>query len=273
MSKEFLTEEIEAYRDRMWRREEEARVETAEQAEKLIEVVGFCAALTDARRPGPSLYIAVCGRRDAHMPRNVQKDPESSLTWRIKDDLMRRGRVYYAKLARGRATFIAPRLVPHFQALWGVARKKEAEVLSGEARAILKVLRREWEMGTCDLRMEARIVERPRFTRALDELQRTLKVVPSEVLYEPTFTYIWTLAEARFAEQLSMKVRREEALRELARAFLDAAGLTVRGELAKVTGLSRPDAGLGNHALVREGYARRLDTGVYCLADLATRLR
>ncbi len=50
--------------------------------------------MTDARRPGPSLYIAVCGRRDAIMPPNVQKDPESSHTWRLKDELMRRGRVY-----------------------------------------------------------------------------------------------------------------------------------------------------------------------------------
>ena len=39
--------------------------------------------------------------------------------------------------------------------------------------------------------------------------------------------------------------------------------MTLRGELAKVTGLSRPDAGLGNHALVKEGYAERLETGVY----------
>jgi hypothetical protein len=273
MKSDFLTEEIEAYRDRMWRREEEARVETAEEAEKLVEAVGFCAAMTDARRPGPSLYIAVCGRRDAHMPRNVQKDPESGLTWQIKDELLRRGRVYYAKLARGRSTFIAPRLVAHFQALWGVPRRKEPELLSDDARAVLKVLRREWEMGTCDLRTEARINERTRFTRALDELQRTLKVMPSEVLYEPWFTYIWTLSEARFAEQLRVKVKREDALREVARAFLDGAGLTLRGELAKVTGLSRPDAGLGNRALVKEGYAERLDTGVYRLADLEKRMR
>src|SRR5436305_462069 len=122
-----LTEEIEAHRDRMWRREPEARVEDASEAERLIEDVGFCAAMTDSRRPGPSLYIAVCGRRDAHMPRNVQKDPESGLTWVIKDEVMRRGRVYYAKLARGRATFIAPRLLPHFNALWGMPRKRETE--------------------------------------------------------------------------------------------------------------------------------------------------
>jgi hypothetical protein len=39
--------------------------------------------------------------------------------------------------------------------------------------------------------------------------------------------------------------------------------MTLRGELSKVTGLSRLDAGLGNQALVKEGYAERLETGVY----------
>jgi hypothetical protein len=266
-----LTEEIENYRDRMWRREPESRVEDATGAEKFIEEVGFCAAMTDVRRPGPSLYIAVCGRRDAHMPRNVQKDPESSLTWRIKDEVMRRGRVYYAKLAKGRATFIAPRLIPYFNALWGVARKKEAELLSADARAVLKVLRREWEMATADLRESAKIPDRARFTRALDELQRAMKVVPGEVVYDPWFTYIWTLAEGRFSHELSTKVKRADALREIARAFLHGAGMTLRGELAKVTGLSRADAGLGNRALVKEGYAERLAVGVYVKGEMGKR--
>ena len=263
--KEILTlpEEIELYRDRMWRRDPELRIENALDAELMIESIGFCAGLTDSRRPGPSLYIAVCGRRDAHQPRNVQKDPESSLAWTIKDEVMRRGRVYYAKLAKGRATFIAPRLIPHYNALWGMARRKEREVLSDNARAILKVLRREWEMATSDLRKAARIEDRARFTRAMDELQRAMKVVPSEVLYEPWFTYIWTLSEGRFPQELRRKVKREDALREVARCFLDGAGMTLRGELAKVTGLSRIDAGLGNRALVEEGYAERLAVGVY----------
>jgi hypothetical protein len=268
-----LPAEVEAYRDRVWRREPEARVEDALGAERLIEAAGFCAAMTDSRRPGPSLYVAVCGRRDAHMPRNVQKDPESSLTWRLKDEVMRRGRVYYAKLSKGKATFIAPRLVPAFNALWGLQRRAEAKALSADARAILKVLRREWEMATCDLREGAGLKDRARFTKALDELQRTLKVIPQEVLYEPWFTYIWTLSEGRFAQELSVKMKREEALREVARAFLTGAGLTLRGELAKATGLSRPDAGLGNQALVAEGFAERVETGVYRLADLDERLR
>ena len=262
-----LTEEIEAYRDHMWRREPESRVEDVHAAEQLIESVGFCAAMTDSRRPGPSLFIAVCGRRDAHMPRNVQKDPESSLTWVLKDEVMRRGRIYYGKLARGRSTFVARRLVPYFNALWGVPRGKEGNLLSPSARAILKILRTEWEMATRDLQKASRITERAIFLRALDELQRAFKVIPADVMYKPTFTYIWTLAESRFQEELAISVNREVSLREVARAFLAGAGMTVRGELAKVTGLSAPEAGLGNWGLVDEGFAIRLAPGVYQLKE------
>src|ERR1051325_8395768 len=98
-----LPPEIESYRDYTWQRDPTQRVETAQEAERFIERVGFAATLADARQSGPSLYIAVCGRRDARMPRNVQKDPEASLTWVLKDEIMQRGRVYYGKLARGRA--------------------------------------------------------------------------------------------------------------------------------------------------------------------------
>ncbi|HKP87242.1 MAG TPA: hypothetical protein VJZ26_14155 [Blastocatellia bacterium] len=268
---ETIPEEVELYRDHTWRRVPELRIETATEAERLVESLGFCGALTDARRGGPSLYIAVCGRRDAYTPRNVQKDPECSLAWVTKDELMRRGRVYYAKLAKARSTFIARRLIPHFNAIWGVPRRREAESLSTEARAVLKVLRGEWEMATKDLRQDSGVADRARFTRAIDELQRAMKVIPGEVLYEPWFTYIWTLAEGRYAEELSVKVKREVALREIARAFLDGAGMTMCGELARVTGLSRPEAGAGNQALVKEGYAERIAVGVYRLSDFEKR--
>jgi hypothetical protein len=267
----ILPERVEEYRDRMWRRSADLRVETVVDAERFVEEVGFCGALTDARRSGPSLYIAVCGRRDAFMPRNVQKDPEASFAWTTKDELMRRGRVYYAKLAKGRSTFVAPRLVAHFNALWGMGRKKEKESLSDDARAVLKVLRSEWEMATKDLREESGVKERTRFNKAIDELQRAMKVIPGEVLYEPFFTYIWTLAEGRFAKELSTKVKREEALKEIARAYLQGAGHTLLGELARVTGLSRTDAGKGNHRLVDEGFAERLEAGVYRLVGFTQR--
>jgi len=196
----------------------------------------------------------------------VQKDPEASLTWVLKDEVVARGRIFYAKLVRGKATFIAPRMVPYFNAIWGVRRSQEKDRLSTAARAILRVLRKEWEMGTADLRDESGVKDRKRFTRALDELQAALIVVPSQVVYKPTFTYLWTLAIGRFGDALMQRVKREIALREIARCFLDGAGLTVRGELARVTGLSRPEAGRGNRALVAEGSAHAVASGVYRLA-------
>src|SRR6476619_2130368 len=151
-----LPEDIEVHRDRMWRRDPEYRVEDVFSAERFIEDVGFCEALTDSRRPGPSLYVAVCGRRDAHMPRNVQKDPESRLTWTIKDEIVRRGRVYYGKLRGGRATFIARKLLPYFNSISGVSRRQESRALSPAAKSILSILRKEWELATGDLRDASR---------------------------------------------------------------------------------------------------------------------
>ena len=262
---------IEEYRDRRWRRENTASVETAAQAEEFVERVGFAACLTDACRPGPSLYVAVCGRRDATMPRNVQKDPESSHTWALKDELMRRGRVYYGKLARDRAMFLAPRMIPYFKALWGIPRREEKKRMSGTALRVLRVLRKEWEMGTADLRNESGVSDRKQFMRAVDELQAAMIVVPNEAVYQPSFSYLWGLAEERFPEELATKVDRHTALREVARCFLTGAGMTVPGELARMAGLTRPEAGLGNWALVEEGYAVRVSRGSYRLAALGTR--
>jgi hypothetical protein len=258
--------EIEDYRDQRWRREGARQVETAFDAERFVEQVGFAFCLIDSRRPAPSLYVAVCGRRDAVLPRNVQKDTEASLTWVLKDELIARGKVYYAKLARGKAMFLAPRLVPYFHALWGMRRAEEKRRLSRPAQAILRVLRREWEMSTSDLRDESGVRNRQAFARGLDELQAAMIVVPSQVFYQPKFTYIWTLGVGRFPDALRKRVARDTALREIARAFLTGAGLTIPGELARVTGLSRPEAGRGNRALVAEGFATMLAPGLYRLA-------
>jgi hypothetical protein len=256
--------EIEEHRDRAYRRAADLRVENAQQVEQMVEDIGFCAALTDARTNLPSVYIAVCGRRDAHMPQNVQKDQEASLAWVLKDEVLRRGKVYYGKLVKNRAMFLAPRLIPYFQKLWGVAKDSE---LSPDAQKVLKTLRKEWEMASIDLRKYSGLEDRKRLAKALDELQMKMRVIPCEVLYEPKFTYIWTLPEVRFSEHYAQKVTRNDALREVARAFLHMQGQTKLGELSRTLGLSRKDAGIGNHQLVFEGLAERLSVGVYRLRD------
>ncbi|HYM25951.1 MAG TPA: hypothetical protein VEU08_22195 [Vicinamibacterales bacterium] len=263
--KPTLPADIDELRDARWWREATRQVETAFDAERFVEHVGFAACLTDARRPGPSLYVAVCGRRDAVMPRNVQRDPEASLTWRLKDELVNRGNVYYAKLACGKATFLSRRMIRYFNAIWGVRRADEPKRLSRAARAILRVLRREWEMATYDLRVDAGIKDRTVFLKALDELQTAMLVIPSAVYYVPRFTYVWSLAVGRFPVELRARTDRDAALEEIARCFLGGAGMTMPGELARVTGMSRKEAGMGNLALVESGFARLLSRGTYRL--------
>ena len=202
------------------------------------------------------------------MPRNVQKDPEASQTKLLKDDLVRRGNAYYAKLANGKAMFLAQRMIPYFNAVWGVRKKDEPRRLSRTARALLKVLRREWEMATRDLRDDSGVKDRRAFLKALDELQAAMLVIPSAVVYEPSFTYIWTLGVGRFPDALRTRVDRDTSLEEIARCFLTSAGMTIPGELARVTGLSRKDAGIGNHLLVADGFATKVSQGTYQLATL-----
>lgn len=262
-----IPEEIEQYRDRKWRREEALKIDKAEEVEAMVEELGFCLGLTDARKNLPSVYIGVCGRRDAHMPRNVQKDFEASRAWVLKDEVIARSRVYYAKLVKGNSMFLAPRLIPVFNALWGCSKKGESGVLSQNAQLVLKVLRKEWEMATADLRA-ATGLPRAELTKAIDELQRRMKVVPQEVVYIPKFTYIWTLSEARFPKEMTVKMKRETAVRELARCYLSMCGQTLLGELSGKFGFYRWESGKANHELVDEGFAERLGTGIYRLVTL-----
>ena len=133
--------------------------------------------------------------------------------------------------------------------------------MSRNAQKILKVLRKEWEMATADLRTDSGITDRPTFSKALDELQAAMLVVPSAVYYEPKFTYIWELAIGRFPDALRQRVKRDVAVKEIARCFLTGAGLTIPGEPHGFTGC-RVGSGMRQSRLVKEGFARMLAPGV-----------
>ena len=87
------------------------------------------------------------------------------------------------------------------------------------------------------------------------------------MLYVPRFTYTWTLGVGRFPDALRQRVTRDVAVRAIARCCLAGAGMTIPGELARVTGLSRTEDGRGNLALVAEGFATRLAPGRYELSQ------
>ena len=231
--------------------------------------MGFCSVLTDSRRPGPSLYIAVCGRRDAHTPRNVQKDPETSLAWTIKDELLRRGRDFLWQVERDSINFYYSEDWSHTSTPYSASlANRNDRFYPNQRRIFLLSYARSGNYRQGTFVRKAALTKERLFNKAMDELQKKFKLIPSDVVYVPKFTYIWSLAESRFRDEMDVAISREEALREIARAYLLAAGMTWRGELARVTGLSNPEAGIGNWALVDEGFAVRVAPGVYRLREL-----
>ena len=70
MTTPSLPEQIELHRDRMWRRDEERRVESALDAERFIEDVGFANTLTDARLDGRSFDVC-CAALDQPFRRHL----------------------------------------------------------------------------------------------------------------------------------------------------------------------------------------------------------
>jgi hypothetical protein len=84
-----LPEQIELHRDRMWRRDEDLRIESAFDAERFIEDVGFANKRSEIRSQRSGFGVSVLA---AFLPPR-QKDEETRLTWYLKDEVMRRGRV------------------------------------------------------------------------------------------------------------------------------------------------------------------------------------
>jgi hypothetical protein len=67
---------------------------------------------------------------------------------------------------------------------------------------------------------------------------------------------------------MAIKIPRDEAVRELARCYLEMCGMTLLGDMSRAFGFFRWESGRANHQLVDEKFAERLATGVYKLDAL-----
>jgi hypothetical protein len=159
------------------------RVRTEPQAAAFIRAAGYCLLFPVRRLPLPSLYWAVARRPIQLGP---EWDAACEKIWRWKDELPLRRRAFYAKVFRGRGTFIAPEMLPYFLALQQpplCLQEPEllyaAGMLSAPAAAIWKTLQREGPLATVALRHACGMIspaENRRFHRAMLELQSKLVI-------------------------------------------------------------------------------------------------
>jgi hypothetical protein len=237
-------EHLEGMRDRTLRRLPALRVQGAARALRFINEVGLASLFATRGVNLPCLWVAVCGRREPQFPHHSHHDPEVGLAWNLKDQLPADGKVFYAKLIRGKPTFVAWDLFPDVYRLFGpesdYVRQYRDGLLSPAAKAILDALHRKRPQETFELKLAtnlARPGQRRVFDGAMAEVQQRLYVSMREVRYDP-FTYVWDLVDARFPEVIAAARRRRprEAARNLAQRYLRSVVYASRHHLLSVLG-------------------------------------
>jgi hypothetical protein len=256
---------LRALRDRRFRRRRAPRVTGEATALAFVESVGFCSTFYRFPEGVACLWEAVAGRPDPRWPRRSHHDAGIGLTWRLKDTLPAKKRVYYGKLLKGRPLLVAPELFPAFYALArgrqrarDYASEYEAGRLTLTAKRLMDVLLRDHPQYTRDLRAHCFLLHPTRtreFERAMAELQAGLWVVKTEERYEPTFSYRWDLVEAWLPEATAAgrRLSRAAALDRLVTRYLAGAVYTREVLLARLLGVPRAEVTATVARLVRAG--------------------
>ncbi|MFN8628195.1 MAG: hypothetical protein U0587_19765 [Candidatus Binatia bacterium] len=237
-------EQLEQVRDRTLRRLPHLRVQGPRRALRFINDVGLASLFATRGMNLPCLWQAVCGRRQLEFPQHSHYDPEVGLAWELKDRLPAAGKVFYAKLIRGKPTFVAWDVFPDVYRLLGprhdYLREYRDGLLSPVAKTILDALHRRCPQDTLELKLAtnlARPNQRRAFDTAMAEVQQKLHVAMCEVRYDP-FTYVWDLIAARFPERVAAARRRspQRAANAVARRYLQAVIYASARQLLSVVG-------------------------------------
>jgi winged helix DNA-binding protein len=262
-------QEVEAWRDRAYRRLSALRVRGEKTALQFVNAVGFCFTLSDFGLPVASLYVAVCGRRHPRWPRNTHHDPEIVLTWNLKDRLPAGRLTYYGKLVKGKPTLVSLGLLPAFCALVRDGKGSGDYIvdyrqgrMSRAAVAILEALLEKSPLATPELRKLLAMHAPDRtaeFDRAMAELQRGMWIVKVEEVYDPDFYYRWDLLDNWLPEPVkaSLELSRAEAVNQLVATYLRGAAASQPRFLASLFGLPAGEVEAALAALEAEGRIRR----------------
>ena len=269
---------LRAYRAGTFHLSRSLRVRTPRQALSFVNERGFVFFWAIESIDLPSLWTAVAG--DRPVPR--EHDDPAHVTWGWKDAALSQRRWFYAKLVRGKSTMVSLKTLPHFYALSDrlgdlddFELAYDAGHLSRQARAVAEALRLNGAQHTVALRQLTHLASaasKPRFDKALHDLQRGLWVVPVGVAEAGAWHYafIYELFDRWFptiASQAS-EIPREAARRHLGRLYLDSVGASDPRQVRSIFGWSRPETEQALEALEAAGAAFLLDDGRWATARL-----
>ncbi len=234
MNNAFL-DRLQKYQDQTFRFKGSLQLKSAREAVQFVEERGFVFFWPVKGTVMPSLWGAVAGDR----PVPDDHDDPGHITWRWKDDLLDQRAWYYARILRKRNTIVSLKTIPYFYALSANYGDPEAEIEEGyrqgliplEVKTVFNTLLVKGPLDSITLRREARLTgpqSNGPFNRALDFLQKELKVLPVAVAEAGSWHYafVYDLTHRYYPELLeqSRSIGEGEARIELLTLYLKSVG-------------------------------------------------
>lgn len=182
----------------------------------------------------PSLWKAVAGDR----PVESDHDDPGHVTWGWKDSMLGEKVWYYAKLLRGKATFVSLNTIPYFYALServgdldDYTLAYDEGRLTWEEKSVADAILNHGALHTLELRRRSYLDAagaKSRFDRALTSLQRGLWVLPIGIARAGAWKYafIYELVDRWYPQILddARKISLRDAYKKLTSVYLDSVG-------------------------------------------------
>ena len=241
-SVQLLLKKIEAERKWNYRQTRDRRVRTEAEALAFIAEVGFLPLMNLAEVDLPSLHAS--------------NDPGRSFAqmnwWDWKETLPEKKACYYAKVLRGRGTFISWKFFPCFCRLYGRSSSYEEDfrqgLLSRQEKRVLDLLSERGPLRTRELRLlfgEPSRANTRALHRALASLQRSFRVTVCGGDLEGWSHHRWDLVERYVPWQrlrAAWSLKPAEARQRLAHKLVQTAVISTAADIAWLFGWPRPSA-------------------------------
>jgi len=223
----------------------ERRVKTLDEAVEYLRERGFIFFYPIKGVVMPSLWAAVNGDR----PVPDEHDDPGHITWTWKDSMLGKRRWYYGRALRKRNLFISLDALPHFYALspnYGDFAEDylidyEHGQLTQEAKQVYEALLKEGVLDSIALRKQARLTgSDAAFNRALDDLQRTFRILPVGISEAGAwhYSFLWDIVPRHYPDLMEKAhpISEYQARRTLIGYYLKSVGAAPVKDIERLFG-------------------------------------
>ena len=262
MMESVSIDELAQMRQVRYRQTSETSCRTEGDALALINELGFCWFIDSCEADLPNVRQAI------PQPFSTQDyDFYASSWWDLKHTLSGRKDCYYAKVLRGRGTFISWECFPLFYAAYGSGSAYQDDyrkgILSREEKRILDLIAQHPEISSRDLRKKfgpiGKDVTRS-MDRALQNLQETFRITVAGGSLEGWSLHYWALVQDWVSPAyVSKRIDLAAAKKELVLRYVRMAIAASVGDIAWVFRWKRKEVASLIDDLFREDRVREIE--------------